>query len=109
MTTEVTRRSELAEFVSDHVFSYVNGNKLISVVDSDRLTNEVRRNHTCSRPGLDDRLLIALGLSDYFRLEFRVNEWSFFSVNGSLCYSFNYFFFLEIINFEVVFFGLRVL
>lgn len=79
MTTEVTRRSELAEFVSDHVFSYVNGNKLISVVDSDRLTNEVRRNHTCSRPGLDDRLLIALGLSDYFRLEFRVNEWSFFS------------------------------
>ena len=24
------------------------------------------------------RLLIALGLSDYFRLEFRVNEWSFF-------------------------------
>ena len=38
MTTEVTRRSELAEFVSDHVFSYVNGNKLISVVDSDRLT-----------------------------------------------------------------------
>ena len=41
MTTEVTRRSELAEFVSDHVFSYVNGNKLISVVDSDRLTNEV--------------------------------------------------------------------
>ena len=25
MTTEVTRRSELAEFVSDHVFSYVNG------------------------------------------------------------------------------------
>ena len=41
MTTEVTRRSELAEFVSDHVFSYVNGNKLISVVDSDRLTNEI--------------------------------------------------------------------
>lgn len=78
MTTEVTRRSELAEFVSDHVFSYVNGNKLISVVDSDRLTNEVRRNHTCSRPGLDDRLLVP-SASDYFRLEFRVNEWSFFS------------------------------
>ena len=78
MTTEVTRRGELAEFVTDHVLSYVNGNKLISVVDSDRLTNEVRRNHTCSRPCLDDSLLVTLGLSDYFRLQLGVDEWSFF-------------------------------
>lgn len=78
MTTEVTRRGELAEFVTDHVLSYVNGNKLISVVDSDRLTYEVRRNHACSRPCLDDILLVTLGLSDDLGFELGVDEWSFF-------------------------------
>ena len=78
MTTEIARGGELAELVTHHVLSDVNGNELVSVVDSDRLTYEVRRNHACSRPGLDDGLLIALGLRDYFRLEFRVNVRSLF-------------------------------
>ena len=77
MTTEVTRRSKLAELVTDHVLCYINRNELVSVVDSDRLTYEVRRNHTCSRPSLDDRLLIAFRLSDDFRLELRVDKRSF--------------------------------
>lgn len=78
MTAEVARRSELAEFMTDHILGYIDRNELVSVVDGDRLTDEIRRNHTCSRPSLDDRLLIAFGLGDNLCLELRVNEWSFF-------------------------------
>ena len=48
MTTEVTSRSELTELVTYHILSYIYWNKLISVVYGDRLTYEVRRDHTCA-------------------------------------------------------------
>ena len=76
MTTEIAGRSELAQLVTHHILGYVYGNELISVVDSYRLTDEVRRNHTCARPSLDDSLLVPLGLCDYLRLKFGVDEWS---------------------------------
>ena len=78
MTTEIARGGELAELVTHHVLSDVNGNELVSVVDSDRLTYEVRRDHTCTRPSFDDRLFVAFRLGDYFRFELGVDKRSFF-------------------------------
>src|SRR5699024_5153901 len=76
--TECTGGSELAEFVPYHILSNIHRNEFVSVVDSDRLTHEVRRNHTCSRPCFDHRLFVALGLSYDLGFEFRLNVRSFF-------------------------------
>ena len=76
MATEVTRGSEFSEFVAYHVFGYINRDKLVSVMHGNRLTNEIRRNHACARPGLDDRL-VALGSGDNLSLEFRIDIRSF--------------------------------
>ena len=60
------------------VICYIHRNKLVSVVDSDRLTYEIRRDHTCTRPSFDDRLFVAFRLGDYFRFELGVDKRSFF-------------------------------
>ena len=39
---------KLGEFVTYHILSYIYWNKLVSVVYGDRLTYEIRRNHTCA-------------------------------------------------------------
>ena len=48
MASECSGRRELPEFVSDHVFSDINRNKLISVMNCDGVTDEIRRDHTCT-------------------------------------------------------------
>ena len=78
MTAEVAGGSKLAEFVSYHVLCYIHRNEFVSVVDSYRLTYEVRRDHTCSRPCLDYRLFISFRLGDDLRFELGVDKRSFF-------------------------------
>ena len=48
MTSEDTGRSELAQLVAHHVLSHVDRDELVAIVDGDRLTDEIRRNHGCS-------------------------------------------------------------
>ncbi len=57
MATELACGSKLAQLMSNHVFSNVNRNKLISVVNGYRMTYEVGRNHRGARPCLYDILL----------------------------------------------------
>ena len=45
MATEGTSRGKFTQLVPYHVLCYIDRDKLIPVVDGDRLTNEVRRNH----------------------------------------------------------------
>ena len=78
MTAERTGGGKLTELVPYHVLCYIHRNKLVSVVDSDRLTYEIRRDHTCTRPSFDDRLFVAFRLGDYFRFELGVDKRSFF-------------------------------
>ena len=85
MTTEVASRCEFAQLVSYHVLCYIYRNKLIPVVHGDGLSDEIGRNHACTRPRLDDRLL------------------------ASLVLFLNYFFLLDTMNLDVVFLGSRVL
>ena len=78
MTTEVTRRGEFPKFVTYHVLCYINRNKLIPVVHGDRMSDEIGRDHTCTRPCLDDCLLATLILGEHFRFQLGFNLWSFF-------------------------------
>ena len=59
MTAEVAGRGEFAEFVAYHLLSYVNRDKLVTVVNSDSMADKVRRDHTGAGPGLDHFLLLA--------------------------------------------------
>ncbi len=59
MAPEQPRGGELSELVANHVLRDVHGNELVTVVHRDRMPDEIRRNGTRPRPGLDDRSLIS--------------------------------------------------
>ena len=48
MTSEDSSRSELAQLVAHHILSHVDWDELVAIVDGNRLTDEIRRNHGCS-------------------------------------------------------------
>ena len=60
MAFERARRCELTELVADHVFRDVNRYVLAAIMDSNRVTDEIRKNRGTSRPGLDDLLIVSL-------------------------------------------------
>ena len=59
MTSKVAGGGELAQLVADHLLGDVNRDELVSVVNSDRMADEVRRDHAGTGPGLDHFLLLA--------------------------------------------------
>src|SRR5690606_20969304 len=59
VTAERTRRRELAQLVPDHVLRQVDGNELVTVMNGQRMSDEIRRNRRAARPGLHDALLAA--------------------------------------------------
>lgn len=60
MAAEDAGRSELTEFVADHIFRDIDGDKLITVVNGDGLADEIRGDHRSPGPSLDSSLLIRL-------------------------------------------------
>ncbi len=42
MTSECTGRGEFAEFVTHHLLSYINRNELVSIMNCDSMSDEVR-------------------------------------------------------------------
>ena len=59
VSAERTRRGELTQLVTHHVLSHVNGNKLITVMNCDRVADKVRGDHAGARPRLDNLFLLA--------------------------------------------------
>ena len=59
MSSKVSCRGEFAEFVTYHLLSNVNRDKLVSVMNCDCMADEVRRDHTGAGPGLDHFLFLA--------------------------------------------------
>ena len=69
---------KFAKLVSDHVFRYINADKVFTVVNVERMTDEVRNDHAAAGPCLDralDGLLIHLVDLDE---ELLLNEGTFF-------------------------------
>ena len=59
MTPEVAGGGELAQLVADHLLGDVNRDKLVSVVNSDSMADEVRGDHAGTGPGLDHLFFLA--------------------------------------------------
>ena len=48
MASESSRRRKLSELVSYHIFRDIYRNKLVSIMNGDGVTHEIRRDHTCA-------------------------------------------------------------
>jgi hypothetical protein len=79
MTLEGTGGSELTEFVANHVFRYINGNMLAAIMNSNRMTYEVRENRGASGPGLYNFFIVSFVESRDFLHEAFCNERSLFN------------------------------
>lgn len=78
VSDESASERKFAEFVSDHVFRYENGNVILAIVDAEGVTYELRGDSRTSRPGLDDGFFARLVENHDFSRELLVDEWSFF-------------------------------
>jgi hypothetical protein len=56
MAPEGSGGRELAQLVTHHVLADVDGDMPASIVNSDRMTDHLRENGRCPRPGLDNTL-----------------------------------------------------
>ena len=59
MAFECSCRGKLAKLVTNHVFSNINRNELVSIMNCDSVAYEVRGDHAGAGPGLYDLLLLA--------------------------------------------------
>lgn len=57
MLDELARQGEFAETMANHVFRDEYGYMLFAVVDTERMTDEIRVDDRSACPGLDDALL----------------------------------------------------
>ncbi len=78
VTPEVTRGRELTEFVAYHVLRYIDRNELVAVMHSERVANEIWRNHGPTRPGFDDRFSTRVILLLNLIVQAEINIWAFF-------------------------------
>jgi hypothetical protein len=72
------RRRKLTELVPNHVFSAIDGYKLVPVVDRKSKPNHVRDNHRTPRPSTNDSLVACAVGHLNFPLQMRVQEWTLF-------------------------------
>ena len=70
---------KLAEFVAYHVFSYINGDKFVTVMNCECMANEFGGDHRCAAPGLDDILFAGSFHVGHFLLELNADEGTFFN------------------------------
>ena len=77
MLAELASWRKLTEFVTDHVFRYINWYVNATVVDGDCLANHVWRNCASTRPSFDNSPIISRQGCDLFR-QLYVDVWTFF-------------------------------
>ena len=81
--TEDAGRCEFTEFVTHHVFSDVNGDESLTVMNSEVMADKVRSNHGVAAPGLD-WLAVRAGFGNGIDLgkKLLINEWAFLRERG---------------------------
>ena len=81
MRFEDTGGRELSQFVSHHVFSDIDGNKALAIMNAERVPDEIGRYGRSSRPGLNGLLCARFyRLLDFFD-QVVINEEAF--LNGT--------------------------
>lgn len=75
---EQTGQGELAEAVTNHVFSHVDRDEVLAVVNQERVANEVRSDHGGTGPSLDGAFLLGVVELVHLVEEGLLNERTFF-------------------------------
>lgn len=75
---EQAGQGEFAETMSDHVFSHVDRDEVLAVVNQKRVTDEVRSDHGGTGPGLDGAFLLGVVKLVHLVEEGLLNERTFF-------------------------------
>lgn len=78
MLDEFLRLRKFAKLVADHVFSHIDGGKVLAVVDKECVTYEVRCDHRTTRPSLDRPFLTGFVHLVDFDQKFLIDKWPFF-------------------------------
>lgn len=78
MAMEGACRRKLAELMTDHVFSAVNRDELVTVMHRKRKSDHLGHNHRASRPGPNNPLVSGAVGRLYFFLQMSIEEWTFF-------------------------------
>ena len=78
MAAECAGGGKFAKFVTYHVLCHINGNELISVMNSESMANELGGYHGCAAPSLDDILFAGSFHISHFLLELNADKGTFF-------------------------------
>ena len=84
MALERTGKRELAELVPDHIFRDVYRNMLSTVMNGDGMTDKLRENSRCARPGLKNLLLALLIHGNDSVIQLLFHERSFLQTSAHL-------------------------
>lgn len=69
---------EFAEAMTDHVFRGIDAHEILTVVNEEGVTDEVRSDHGGARPCFDGALVISGVLLVHFVEQCLLDEWAFF-------------------------------
>ena len=78
VTAECAGGGKFAKFMSYHVFSYIDGDKLVAIVYCESVANKLGGYHRSAAPSLDDRLLARLFHCRYFLFQLDTDKGTFF-------------------------------
>src|SRR5215207_874415 len=78
MTAEGARRGELTQSMTDHVFGNIDRHMPASVMDSDRVSNHLRKDHTGTTPCAQHFLFAFLVHCFNSLQKLGLNKWPFF-------------------------------
>ena len=75
---EETCQGELTEAMTDHVFSDIDGDEVLTVVNEEGVAHQVRGDHGGTCPSFDRAFLLGVVELVDFIEESLLNEWAFF-------------------------------
>jgi hypothetical protein len=87
MSAEVAGGGKFSQFVTDHIFRYINRDKFFAVVYRQSQTNKVRGDGGAPGPGFDDAAILSFFGPKHFGQQAGLNKRSFFYLK-LVCFSF---------------------
>ena len=79
MPAKCAGRSEFTELMPNHILGNINWDEPITIVNGQRMTDEIRRDRRATGPSLDDLLISrAIEMFDFFR-QMPIDERAFFN------------------------------
>src|SRR5262249_38147791 len=87
ITVEGPRRRKLSQLVPDHVFRNTNGDKFLSIMNSDGMTHHVGDDRRSPGPGLNYFLFVLVVECGDFLRKMLIDKWTFFQRAAHITFS----------------------